>query len=353
VIVINNVYTRIVKWYYIEKFSMQYTRPPPWQIATGLGCLAVMLVLSNLERQTYAVTSLATINVDVHVATCSTKGVKHFFDFTVNVCKDAKKWGGFGWKMKQFRRYIDAQDNNTLVVLVDGADSFVNRLAFKHSLLQKWNALQADVVVASEEACSAVQDCTAEMVQTLYPRLAHTKAPFVNSPIAGRAWALKEVFAKLIQYSGAVNSFDDQLAMTQLVGARVPGIPKTIRIVHDTGQTVFGSFVHLRKYVEGQRIYKKTKYGGLGKLPKYTCVDDNKLLVFGCIDVGIQRRTDHEVQLLDGTLYSVDEDCDVVRLNSMLGFDPVFWHGNGPGRHVFKYIQKKREHCFQKLTLRV
>jgi len=318
----------------------------PWPQVTALWCAIIVVRFFLWPTPPLTVLPLEEINDNVQVVTCSTSPLKNPFDFTDNACKKEKKWRGFGWKMKKLQEYIYKHgDNSTIFVLVDGFDSFVNRNAFAYEFAAKWKHLQADVVVAGEEACFAVRDCTAEMVKTLYPNLVKTKAAFVNSPMAGYGWALKELLARLIAYTGSIDSFDDQLAITQMVTAKNIAVPKNIRIVHDTTQTFFGSFVHLRKYARGQNIHRKVFKI---KTPRYTCVDNGKLHIFGCIDVGTKSKTYESLLLLDGTEYVVEPNCDITRLHSPLSANPVFWHGNGPGIHSFAALQQMRLQCLHR-----
>lgn len=287
--------------------------------------------------------TLQTLNHKVAVVTCSTSELSHPFDYTVNVCA-GKKWKGFGWKMKQLLQYVEATTNDDMIfALLDGKDAFVNRGAFAHDFEKKWKTLDADVVVASEEACSAVDDCYEHMVSYLYPNLSKSKSPFVNSPMCGYRKPLVQVLKAMIRYSGGRDKADDQLAATQIVNGNID-LPAGIRVVHDTHQDLFGSFVHLAKYnknnppIHRQRWFRHTQID--------TCNDENgKLHVFGCITVGIKTEGNSYIAMKDGLVYDMRENCDVKRSYSLLGKVPVFWHGNGPGRFVYNKMQEKRLRC--------
>ena len=150
------------------------------------GCFLIGIGSYQLSRpKLNQISPLHALNPNVAVVTCATAGVSHAFDFSTNVCT-GQKWKGFGWKMKQLLRYIKTQDRNALFVLVDGVDTFVNRGAFTFDFHAKWKSFNADIVVASEEACYAADDCYNDMIFSLYKNLSRSKSPFVNSPLAGR-----------------------------------------------------------------------------------------------------------------------------------------------------------------------
>lgn len=241
---------------------------------------------------------------------------------------------------------IKTLKNDTLVVLVDGTDSFINRGNFAYRFFDVWDNLNADLVIASEEACSADhKDCDLAMVNALYPRLAKSRSAFVNSPLAGKGWALQEALTRLINWGGGINTFDDQFAVTQLANGNI-AMPAHIRIVHDTKQQLFGSFVHLAKYVKGENIFRR----GYRIVPKrFTCTDGGgSAMVFQCIDVAVQSQHERKLVMYDGLQYTVNANCDISRVSSLLNLSPVFWHGNGPGKHVFHILERMRIKCLQK-----
>ena len=156
-------------------------------------------------------------------------------------------------------------------------------------------------------------------------------------------WALQKVLTAMVDYSGGRDKADDQLAATQLVNGNI-ALPSKVRIMHDTHQELFGSFVHVVRYKKTEHIYRKGWYELRPK--KFTCTDGKgNLIVRGCIDVGIKENSHNSLLLNDGVQYKVNANCNVERLNSMLDNVPIFWHGNGPGRTNFNKMQTKRLWC--------
>lgn len=301
-------------------------------------CFGTMLwLLSSPQHPKLNLKSLHSLNAKVKVVTCSTFEVAEPFDYTVNVCA-GKKWKGFGWKMAQLLHYVEAaqDDEETIFALLDGKDALVNRRFFALHFHRKWKQLNADVVVASEEACSAGDDCNQNMIDNLYPTLSKSKSPFVNSPICGYKTPLTLVLKAMIKYGGGRDSADDQLAATQLVNGNI-ALPPGIRVVHDTNQDIFGSFVHL---------VNNDNKGAMFSNAHRTCTDGKgNLHVLSCKNVAIKNDGDNYITMQDDVVYDIKQNCDVERLNSQLSTSPAFWHGNGPGWSVFKAVQKKRVRC--------
>ena len=315
----------------------------------GLGVLVLIVAAVNLlQSPSQNIGGLYEISPssNVKVVTCATYAIKHSFDFNINVCTGLK-WHGFGWKLKQFLNHLTTEHNNTIVFLVDGKDTFVNHLQLNTNFLKRWKSLNADIVVGSEEACYGGEDCDMDMVKALYKQPS-SRSAFVNSPLVGYVWALREAITAMIEFEGGGDWMDDQLAATQLVNGhtrtRIP-----LRVHHDTKQEIFASFVHLAKYVHGENIYRHRIWPLFGP-QKYTCVSDGKVLPFGCIDVGVESVRRNTVTLKDGVQYSVSRaSCDVLRdtPDNDLGHAPIIWHGNGPGRFVFKRMQRLRMACIR------
>lgn len=309
----------------------------------GLVASPFLLYFMVVPQQPINVPGVSVLLHNVKVVTCSTTPVQHEFDFTVNVCS-GMRWRGYGWKLKQLLKYARTEHNDTILVLVDGADSFVNHEVYETDFYRRFDGFDADIVVASEESCSAYDPCDMDMITTLYGNTLTTKSPFVNSPIAGKSWALQEAIVAMIRFLNNADSGNDQVAVTNLVSKYIQPA-KPLRIYHDVHQQFFGSFVHVVPLVPGERLFRRKRIFG-GPI-KYTCADeDGNAFIYSCIDVDIKHVTRHGVDLLDGQAYVVDDEtCDVSRTHSELYATPLFWHGNGPGRYVFSQLQKIRLRC--------
>ena len=273
--------------------------------------------------------------------------MRYPFDFTENVC-EGQKWKGFGWKMKQFLKYVQRHPNDTMTVLVDGKDMFTNHDDLVLSFWDKFNRLNADVIVSSDELCRGDVCNGGEREKLLMQNLPFSRSAFANSPIAGRAWALEEALVAMLQRSWS-DTEDDQVAATDLVITKLR--TRSARVVLDVNQTLFGSFLHLaparRGWLARQVLPLLPAVASKNSNPVQQCTDGKGTMFHNCSRVPIHTRKKGSVTLQDNVEYIIDpQSCSVRRIRSALDSNPVFWHGNWLGRQVFNAVQKRRFDCF-------
>lgn len=277
------------------------------------------------------------------VITCGTFRLRAPFDFTKNVCKN-KKWKGFGWKLKQFLKYAKSQPSETLLILVDAKDVFVNHREFQQFVWSRFDNFDADVIISSDEICRTELCNNAEKKRLLMRDMPLYRSAFANSAMAGRAWALVEVITSMLRRDWSDAADDQLLAIDAIID---PAHTLKARVALDVNQFFFGSFAHVqpaiqtwfRQLVNG--VPFKTNYES-----NYICTDGQGRLFYTCSRVPIVAQDDISITLADNVLYAVDpRSCSVKRFESTLGFNPIIWHGNWLGRQVFNAVQKRRTKC--------
>jgi len=304
---------------------------------------ALVVVISiNLQPKQQTVRPLRSILPRVQIITCQPGKVPYPTDVTANVC-ESQHWGGFGWKLKQLLKYAETQSNDSMLVLIDGKDTFANREALASSFWPTFRKFDADVIVASDEACRLeICDGGALEARALSAGPSSTSA-FANSPMAGRAWAIKAVLRLMIQQDGS-DKADDQLLAEWLVKTKHNNT--TLRLALDTQQSFFGSFNHVARQSSGHAPHRSLVWPKRDVMP---CTDGLGNLFRKCGQVAVKLQTEAGVQLTDNLLYTVARTCNVLRAHSALHYRPLFWHGNWRGRGVYNLMRSRRTKCLESL----
>lgn len=291
---------------------------------------------------------LSAADNNAQVITCGTSRLRTPFDFTKkNVCKN-KKWKGFGWKLKQFLKYAKTQPSDTLLVLVDAKDVFVNHRELQKFVWSRFDNFNTDVIISSDEICRTELCNNAQRKRLFMRNIPLSRSAFANSAMAGRAWALVEVITSMLRPDWS-DAADDQLLAIDVIIK--PRYTLKARVALDVNQLFFGSFAHVQPVIQTwftrfvDSIPFKTNYES-----NYICTDGLGRLFHTCSRVPIVARDDISITLMDNVQYVVDpRSCSVKRFESTLGFNPIIWHGNWLGRQVFNAVQKRRAKCLKVL----
>tara|TARA_B110000902_G_scaffold52546_1_gene60762 strand:+ start:6238 stop:7251 length:1014 start_codon:yes stop_codon:yes gene_type:complete len=284
----------------------------------------------------------------VQIITCGTKRVAPHLQQVLNVCAN-KQWKGFGWKMKQFLKYAQTQPDDTILLLIDAKDTFVNRNELVNQIQMKFDSFDADVVFSSDEICRREACLNVHRKQLLLKQLPHSISAFANSAMAGRAWALRQVLTIMLAPDWS-DLKDDQIAAIDMFGATSK--MTLARVALDTNQHLFGSFAHVKPMhlSHSKQFIAVATHEIVQKKNNYICTDGSGNLFYNCTRVSIVARDRNSVTLIDNVQYTIDPaTCSVNRIGSMLATDPIVWHGNWLGRQAFNVVGARRRNCLNNL----
>ena len=328
----------------------------------------------------------------------------HLFKST-NICYD-EAWKGNGMKMEMYHSFaVNVSQNAKLfecepvLIFIDGDVLFNNEID-RQLLQQKWLDINADIVLSTEMSCWIGRDCTLIDFQALYAPTTTTdtgESIFINSgAFMGRPAALIDFLGKAIALRNSFmkipNShknwqfrfrFDDQYAITQIAmthGGDPPGDagqgkqPRNWTIRRDVTQGIFGSFLLAQPNSSCPIIRKKQRRSCYDSIKRQfyhrgccTNVDiDISLLtqMFQMVDSG--RHVCAIVRSLGSTSHALDnlvnnhDNLSMVSgttINVSARFQPwkhalsylhampLFWHGNGRAKRIFRLLQKQVKDC--------
>ena len=298
-------------------------------------------------------------------ADCSERLESHFRR-PLNVCANST-WHGYGWKLKQFAKYAAELASRVprskdkcepVLLLLDGNDVILNKHVSARELERRFRAYGKHVLFSSETTCWVGRICSDEDIAAYYSHPdfdGSTVSPYINSALMGSAAALAEVLHTVAAAENDTDTFDDQKALTELMSGR---LASRYSIGVDTRQAIFGSTVWSQPCLPPH--FMRAKHLAL------SCFDSTNRVhkTHGCcsnldLSMGMQRAM-FGIGSITGP-----QPCDILRSKSEMVPDflgvganlhipdahrtlhghPFLWHGNGPGKKVWRMLRDQAYNC--------
>ena len=318
-------------------------------------------------------------------ADCSERLESHFRR-PLNVCANLT-WHGYGWKLKQFAKYAAELASRVprskdkcepVLLLLDGNDVILNKHVSARELERRFRAYGKQVLFSSETTCWVGRICSDKDIAAYYSHPGFdgsTVSPYINSALMGTAAALAEVLHTVAAAENDTDTFDDQKALTELMSGR---LASRYSIGVDTRQAIFGSTVWSQPYPSHCPQFMRATHLAL------SCFDSTSRVhkTHGCcsnldLSMGMQRamfgigsitgpepcdifRSKHD---MTPDFFGVGANLHIPDAHRTLHGHPFLWHGNGPGKKVWRMLrdqahlcraeQKSRSHRVRYQSLRI